>query len=93
MGQNYLLDTNAYFNLLKLLRKYNENAKEYPECIKQLLSGNLCISTVTKVEIISVLGKYARGNNGGYNKLLVQSTSILHREKSGRKSLLKHGCS
>ena len=68
MGQNYLLDTNAYFNLLKLLRKCDENAMEYPECIKQLLKGNLCISTVTKVEIISVLGKYARGNSGGYNK-------------------------
>lgn len=68
MMQNYLLDTNAYFNLLKLLRKYNENALELPESIKKLLSGNLCISTVTKVEIISVLGKYARGNSGTRNK-------------------------
>ena len=68
MTQNYLLDTNAYFNLLKLLRQYNETSLEYPEIIKQLLSGDLYISTVTKVEIISVLGKYARGNNGGYNK-------------------------
>lgn len=68
MTQNYLLDTNAYFNLLKLLRKYNEDALELPESIKKLLRGNLCISTVTKVEIISVLGKYARGNCGVRNK-------------------------
>ena len=68
MTKKYLLDTNAYFNLLKLLRQYNENALEYPDRIKQLLSGKLCISTITKVEIISVLGKYSRGNNGGRNK-------------------------
>ncbi len=68
MKQKYLLDTNAYFNLLKLLRKYNENSLEYPESIKQLFLGEIYISTVTKVEIISVLGKYARGNNGGINK-------------------------
>lgn len=68
MKQKYLLDTNAYFNLLKLLRRYNENSLEYPESIKQLLGGELYISTITKVEIISVLGKYARGNNGGINK-------------------------
>ena len=68
MTKKYLLDTNAYFNLLKLLRQYNENASEYPDRIKQLLDGELCISSVTKVEIVSVLGKYARGNNGGRNK-------------------------
>lgn len=68
MTNNYLLDTNAYFNLLKILRKYSGNTTEYPESIKQLLCGNLYISTITKVEIISALGKYARGNSGGRNK-------------------------
>ena len=68
MTQNYLLDTNAYFNLLKILRKCSESTTEYPESIKQLLCGNLYISTITKVEIISALGKYARGNSGGRSK-------------------------
>lgn len=68
MIQNYLLDTNAYFNLLKLVYQYKDKEDSCPEKVKKLKESNLFISTVTKVEIISVLGKYARGNNGGYNK-------------------------
>lgn len=68
MTKNYLLDTNAFFNFLRLLRQYKNDASDCPESIKRLRVGKLFISTVTKVEIISVLGKYARGKNGGRNK-------------------------
>ena len=36
--------------------------------IEELLSQKLTVSSITKVEIISVLGKYARGNQGGIQK-------------------------
>lgn len=68
MAENYLLDTNAYFNLLKLAYQFKDDDSSCPESVKKLKSNNLYVSTVTKVEIISVLGKYARGVNGGYNK-------------------------
>lgn len=65
MEKEYLLDTNAFFNILKL--KYSDSSveKELLETINELCRGKLYISEITKVEIISVLGKYARGNNGG----------------------------
>ncbi|MCI8697234.1 MAG: type II toxin-antitoxin system VapC family toxin [Lachnospiraceae bacterium] len=33
-----------------------------------LISGSLFISTITKIEIVSVLGKYARGSSGGFQR-------------------------
>lgn len=67
MGKEYLLDTNAYFNMLKALN-LPELAGQYSEQIELIKQGTIAISSITKVEIISVLGKYARGVNGGYQK-------------------------
>ena len=53
---------------MKLLNKYKNTDSERPESIKQLCAGKLFISIVTKIEIISVLGKYARGNSAGRDK-------------------------
>lgn len=58
--KKYLLDTNAYFALLKYISAENQN-----EIIQDILSGECYISKVTQIEIISVIGKYARGNSGG----------------------------
>lgn len=67
MGKEYLLDTNAYFNMLKALN-LPELAGQYSEQIELIKQGTIVISSITMVEIISVLGKYARGVNGGYQK-------------------------
>lgn len=58
--KKYLLDTNAYFVLLKHINDENNS-----EIIQDILSGECYISKVTQIEIISVIGKYSRGNSGG----------------------------
>ena len=68
MPKEYLLDTNAYYNLLKGCRDQQKVHSNFSAEIHTLTSGNLFISIITKIEIISVLGKYARGNNGGFQK-------------------------
>ena len=55
MQQEYLLDTNAFFNLLKAS---NENAQaENPFAAHIKATEKASVSLITKVEIISVLGK------------------------------------
>lgn len=66
MQQEYLMDTNAFFNLLKAMNPGSDGQDAMPKAIKELLSKKLTVSSITKVEIISVLGKYARGNQGGF---------------------------
>ena len=68
MSQKFLLDTNAYFNFLRALKAEKSGDNQYTDTIKKIKEGNPCISVITKVEIISVLGKYARGKNGGSQK-------------------------
>lgn len=65
MPKRYLLDTNAYFNYLRVVQANHDENSQYSDAVKNIKEGNPCISVITKVEIISVLGKYARGNNGG----------------------------
>ena len=68
MQSEYLLDTNAFFNILQAMSPVSINHNALSDSVKKLLSEKLYISTITKVEIISVLGKYARGNSGGFQK-------------------------
>lgn len=68
MQQEYLLDTNAFFNILKSLGPGVNEQLTMPASISSLLSEKLLISEITKVEIISVIGKYSRGVQGGYQK-------------------------
>lgn len=63
-----MLDTNAFFNLLKEFQKSKNDASGYSGVVEKLKSEHLCISSITKVEIISVLGKYSRGVQGGLQK-------------------------
>ena len=65
----YLLDTNAYFALLRYVSTDDNN-----EVNDKILKGECCISKVTQIEIISVIGKYARGTSGG-----VQVCSRIHK--------------
>lgn len=56
---NYLIDTNIFFELLcGLAGKENINKKSD---LDKLAEGELYISEITRVEIFSVIGKYARG--------------------------------
>ena len=50
------MDTNAYFAVLRYVisREINEN-------YEKIINGNCCISKLTQIEIVSVIGKYARG--------------------------------
>lgn len=68
MQKEYLMDTNAFFNLLKAMNPDSDGQNALSESIEELLSQKLTVSSITKVEIISVLGKYARGNQGGFQK-------------------------
>lgn len=68
MPKEYLLDTNAYYNLLRESREQQKGRSAFCAEISTLMSGRLFISTITKIEIISVLGKYARGNSGGFQR-------------------------
>lgn len=54
---DYLLDTNAYFALIKYVISQEQN-----EDYEKVMSGNCYISKLTQIEIISVIGKYARGS-------------------------------
>lgn len=66
MEMEYLLDTNAYFNFLNELS--NSIPSERKNEILGLNTRRFYISEITSIEIISVLGKYARGNSGGSQK-------------------------
>lgn len=70
--EKYLLDTNAYFALLKYVSAGDNN-----EIIDNILAGECYISKVTQIEIISVIGKYARGSSGGE-----QVCNRIHRDTS-----------
>lgn len=52
----YLLDTNAYFEILKHITEQTPNTN-----IEKIRMGNCYISRLTKIEIVSVIGKYSRG--------------------------------
>ena len=54
----YLLDTNAYFAVLGYLANQEKNVR-----IENILKGECFISKVTQIEIISVIGQYARGQS------------------------------
>ena len=68
MEQELLLDTNAFFNLLKMMNPDAGEDSIVATCIDNLKSKKLVVSTITEVEIISVMGKYARGSHGGTSK-------------------------
>lgn len=66
----FLLDTNAYFNFLKYaaFSKDNQDGDPYKAEIERLKNGNCYISSVSRLEIVSVIGKYARGVSGSREK-------------------------
>ncbi len=57
--QRYLLDTNAFFELLSTIAGKPVRKDGYD--FTDIVSGEFYISSITLVEIISVIGKYSRG--------------------------------
>ena len=51
----YLLDTNAYFAILKYIVE-----EEHNSVMEAIVNSKCCISKLTQIEIISVIGQYAR---------------------------------
>ena len=68
MSKVYLLDTNALFNYIKYKVKYASLDLDLQHNIDELESNKCYISEITTVEIVSVLGKYARGGLGAGKK-------------------------
>lgn len=68
MEQEFLLDTNAFYNLLKVMNPEVKEQESFSDSVAVLKSAKLVVSSITEVEIISVLGKYARGSQGGVSK-------------------------
>ena len=68
MEHKFLLDTNACYNLLKIMNPESATHGVSPDSITSLINKKLIVSSITEVEIISVLGKYARGNQGSISK-------------------------
>lgn len=64
--KRYLLDTNAFFEMLSFLagKSVREDVYDFEE-IKQ---GECYISKITELEILSVIGKYGRGEPSQWQK-------------------------
>lgn len=63
MKDVYILDTNAFFNYIKNIFS-NDSDEKTKENMNKIKNGECYISIISTIEIISVLGKYARGGNG-----------------------------
>lgn len=57
--KRYLLDTNAFFEMLSFLAGRNVRADAYN--FEEIKQGECYISKITELEILSVIGKYGRG--------------------------------
>ena len=64
-GQNIAC---VYYNLLRESGEQQKGGSTFRTELSMLISGSLFISTITKIEIVSVLGKYARGSSGGFQR-------------------------
>lgn len=70
MQEQFLLDTNAYFNFMKyaVFWKDKQETAVHEEEIERIKAGKCYISMITRMEIISVIGKYARGTSASKEK-------------------------
>ena len=57
--KRYLLDTNAFFEMLSFLAGKSVRRDEYN--FEDMRQGECYISKITELEILSVIGKYGRG--------------------------------
>ena len=62
----FLLDTNAFFEVLSYLAGKNVRSDGYD--FEDIIKGECYISKITELEIISVVGKYGRGEPAQWQK-------------------------
>ena len=62
-SKNFLLDTNVFFHVIEDIAGNTASGE-----LKLLQEGKCYISELTRIEIISVLGKHARGASGQIHK-------------------------
>lgn len=63
-----LLDTNAYFNFMRYSTHALGDGDAFDATVSQIKAADCCISQISLIEIISVLGKCARGKPAGKEK-------------------------
>lgn len=64
--KQYLLDTNAFFEMLSFLAGKGVRKDEYD--FEDIRRGKCYISKITELEILSVIGKYGRGEQEQWQK-------------------------
>ena len=64
--KQYLLDTNAFFEMLSYLAGRNVRKDLYN--FEDIRNGKCYISKITELEIVSVIGKYGRGEPSQWQK-------------------------
>lgn len=70
MRCKYILDTNAFFNFIKYVSlPQNEREELLDDNINKIKNADCYISLISTVEIISVIGKYARGGAGASTRM------------------------
>lgn len=63
-SRKYMLDTNAYFKVLCSIGcKSKCLDSDTEENLTTLIRSHCCVSQITLIEIISVIGQYSRGKN------------------------------
>lgn len=100
MEHEYLLDTNAFYNMLKAMKLEIIEHNTLPASVATIIGEKLVVSSITEVEIVSVLGKYARGSQGGASKCnciispeghICQNSRYTKPRKNGIVSALRRG--
>lgn len=64
--KKYLLDTNAFFEMISYIAGENVRKDDYD--FDNIRKGECYISKITELEIISVIGKYGRGEPSQWQK-------------------------
>lgn len=69
MKEVFVLDTNAFFNYIKYSSFVDDDNDKIKESVNRIKRSDCFISHISTIEIMSVLGKYARGGNGAPKKM------------------------
>ncbi len=95
LKKKFLLDTNAFFEMLSYLAGKGVRRDEYD--FADILEGECYISKITELEILSVIGKYGRGEAAQWQQCTRQicedGTKCEHKYfYKGQKPWNKHLC-
>lgn len=96
MCEVFLLDTNALFNYLKYVSLFStvNPPESHQNATRRIKLAKCYISIITQIEIISVIGKYARGGSEVNNirmkrRVVLQWMKLIDQITHGDSELLK----